>query len=218
MRTRVSRRPGQAPGGARGCGGAQREREDAQGQAAGGAPRFSSWPAGGRLLAVGGDRIPARRRDVTEDTAATTAYGPVPGQRDPAAGQADRDTTQDHVTVCMPAEGAYLSVLRTATAGLAARLDFTLDEIEDLRIAVDEACAMLLAQAVPGADLDCTFTLSGDSIRVSVSVLTLDGQQPSRDTFAWTVLSALAGEVDSEADVDDRVTITLLKRRSGTAR
>ncbi|MGW4973630.1 hypothetical protein ACWEP3_27550, partial [Streptomyces albidoflavus] len=31
-----------------------------------------------------------------------------------------------------------------ATAGLAARLDFTLDEIEDLRIAVDEACAILL--------------------------------------------------------------------------
>jgi serine/threonine-protein kinase RsbW len=124
----------------------------------------------------------------------------------------------DMVTIKLPAAGAYLSVLRTATAGLAARLDFTLDEIEDLRIAVDEACAMLLAQAVPGADLDCTFTLNGDSIRVSVSVLTLDGQQPSRDTFAWTVLSALAGEVDSTADVDNRVTITLLKRRSGTAR
>jgi serine/threonine-protein kinase RsbW len=132
---------------------------------------------------------------------------------------ADGDTLQnDVVTIRLPAAGAYLSVLRTATAGLAARLDFTLDEIEDLRIAVDEACAMLLAQAVPGADLDCTFSLNGDSIRVGVSVLTLDGQQPSRDTFAWTVLSALAGEVDSGADVDNRVTITLLKRRSGTAR
>ena len=72
----------------------------------------------------------------------------------------------DMVTIKLPAAGAYLSVLRTATAGLAARLDFTLDEIEDLRIAVDEACAMLLAQAVPGADLDCTFTLNGDSMRV----------------------------------------------------
>src|SRR5690348_1071514 len=113
---------------------------------------------------MGGDRITARRRDVTEDTAATTAYGPVPGQRDPAAGQADRDTTQDHVTVCMPAEGAYLSVLRTATAGLAARLDFTLDEIEDLRIAVDEACAMLLSQAIPGTDLECHFVLEADKI------------------------------------------------------
>src|SRR6266516_508606 len=141
---------GRAPGGPRGRCGAQGERAGAQGQPAGGAPCFSSWPARGRLLALGGDRITARRRDVTEDTAATTAYGPVPGQRDPAAGQADRDTTQDHVTVCMPAEGAYLSVLRTATAGLAARLDFTLDEIEDLRIAVDEACAMLLGQAIPG--------------------------------------------------------------------
>jgi serine/threonine-protein kinase RsbW len=140
-------------------------------------------------------------------------------QDNTGAGAAGDNTMQrDVVTIKLPAAGAYLSVLRTATAGLAARLDFTLDEIEDLRIAVDEACAMLLAQAVPGADLDCTFTLDGDSIRVGVSVLTLDGQQPSRDTFAWTVLSALAGEVDSTAGVDDRVTITLLKRRSGTAR
>ena len=60
----------------------------------------------------------------------------------------------------MPAESAYLSVLRTATAGLAARLDFTLDEIEDLRIAVDEACAMLLGQAIPGTNLECDFELA----------------------------------------------------------
>src|SRR5947209_9019890 len=125
---------------------------------------------------------------------------------------------RDVVTIKLPAAGAYLSVLRTATAGLAARLDFTLDEIEDLRIAVDEACAMLLAQALPGADLDCEFKLDDASIKVAVSVLTVDGQQPSRDTFAWTVLSALAGAVDSSADVDNRVTITLLKRRSGTLR
>ena len=36
----------------------------------------------------------------------------------------------------LPADSAYLAVLRTTTAGLAARLDFTLDDIEDLRIAV----------------------------------------------------------------------------------
>lgn len=62
----------------------------------------------------------------------------------------DMGGIRDVVTVRLPAASAYLSVLRTATAGLAARLDFTLDEIEDLRIAVDEACAMLLTQAVPG--------------------------------------------------------------------
>ena len=127
-------------------------------------------------------------------------------------------TLGDVVVIKLPAAGAYLSVLRTATAGLAARLDFTFDEIEDLRIAVDEACAMLLSKAVAGADLECAFELSEDAIDVAVSVPTVDGQPPSRDTFAWTVLSALAGEVDSAAGVDNRVTITLLKRRSGNGR
>jgi serine/threonine-protein kinase RsbW len=122
----------------------------------------------------------------------------------------------DVVVITLPADSAYLSVLRTATAGLAARLDFTIDEIEDLRIAVDEACAMLLPQATPGADIRCEFQLENGSIRVGVSVLTIDGQQPSRDTFAWTVLSALAGDVDSNADADRRVTITLRKHGSGS--
>ena len=70
----------------------------------------------------------------------------------------------------MPAESAYLSVLRTAAAGLAARLDFTLDEIEDLRIAIDEACAMLLSQAIPGTDLECVFELGTDQVKITVSV------------------------------------------------
>ncbi len=117
------------------------------------------------------------------------------------------------IDITVPADGAYLSVLRIAAAGLAARLDFTLDDIEDLRIAVDEACAMLLTQAMPGADLECRFELTSDAIRVDVGVLTLDGQQPSRDTFAWTVLTALAGEVDSEVDADSRVVLKLRKRR-----
>jgi serine/threonine-protein kinase RsbW len=122
---------------------------------------------------------------------------------------------RDVVVLRLPAAGAYLSVLRTATASLASRLDFTIDDIEDLRIAVDEACAMLLPRAVAGADLECSFELTGDAIGVSVGVLTLDGEQPARDTFAWTVLTALAGEVDSAADADNRVTLTLRKRRGG---
>jgi serine/threonine-protein kinase RsbW len=147
---------------------------------------------------------------VAEDTAATTA---VPGQRDPDAAQEDRETGQDHVTVSMPAEGAYLSVLRTATAGLAARLDFTLDEIEDLRIAVDEACAMLLSQAIPGTNLECAFDLGADMMTITVSVIAAEPRIPARDTFAWTVLSALAGTVDSRLGADDQVSIVLRKRR-----
>jgi serine/threonine-protein kinase RsbW len=141
---------------------------------------------------------------VTEDTAATAA---IPGSREP-------DTaTRDQVRVCMPAEGAYLSVLRTATAGLAARLDFTLDEIEDLRIAVDEACAMLLPQAIPGSNLECGFDLGAEEMTITVSVVAAQPRVPAKDTFAWTVLSALAGTVDSRLGPGDEVAIVLRKHR-----
>ena len=121
----------------------------------------------------------------------------------------------DFVQLRLPAYGAYLSVLRTSTAGLAARLDFTLDEIEDLRIAVDDACAMLLPDAIEGGDLTCIFTLTENALVVSVSVPSTDGRLPARDTFAWTVLNALACEVDASADEHDRVSITMTKKRGG---
>jgi serine/threonine-protein kinase RsbW len=54
-------------------------------------------------------------------------------------------------------------------------------------------------------------------LSVGVSVLTTRGTTPDRDTFAWTVLSALAGEVDSKVDADNRVTIELHKRRSAAS-
>lgn len=127
--------------------------------------------------------------------------------------QAGESARQDFVEVRLPANGAYLSVLRTATAGLAARLDFTLDEIEDLRIAVDEACAILLQQAVSDSQLSCYFQQVGDSLRVTVSAPTTDGRAPEQDTFAWTVLSALAGEVDSSVGEGQLVSISLHKKR-----
>ncbi len=128
-----------------------------------------------------------------------------------------RPATGDHdvdiVELGVPARTAYVSVLRTTAAALAARLDFTLDEIEDLKIAVDEASALLLAQAVPDSPLSCRFELGGDELVVSVSVHSRNPRVPSRSSFAWTVLAALAGHVDTFIDPQqERATLTLTKR------
>jgi serine/threonine-protein kinase RsbW len=120
-------------------------------------------------------------------------------------------TKTPDVELRLPADGAYVAILRTATAGLAARIDFTLDDIEDLRIAVDEACAMVLPQAVSGSSLECSFWLDPASITVSVSAACDSPEQPSRDGFAWTVLSALATSVAAEAG-DGRLTIRLTRK------
>jgi serine/threonine-protein kinase RsbW len=123
--------------------------------------------------------------------------------------------TKADVELKIPADSAYLAVLRTATAGLAARLDFTLDDIEDLRIAVDEACAMVLPQARLDADLTCAFTLEEHRLTVAVSAPCDAPSQPSREGFAWTVLSALTSSV--AAEVDDHTLTVILSRDTSEA-
>ncbi|SCL69115.1 ATP-binding protein [Micromonospora chersina] len=126
-----------------------------------------------------------------------------------------RPTTDDDVVhLTVPADGGYLGVLRTATAGLAARLQFALDEIEDLRIAVDEACAMLLAIATRDAELECRFAVTEDALTVEVTVPTVRGATlPSESSFAWKVLTALTTSASARA-ADGRATISLLTRRA----
>jgi serine/threonine-protein kinase RsbW len=119
----------------------------------------------------------------------------------------------DVVLLTVPADVGYLGVLRTATAGLAARLHFALDEIEDLRIAVDEACAMLLAVASRGAELECRFSVTDDALSVEVAVNTVRGARlPAESSFAWKVLTALTTAASATVE-DNRASIRLLTRR-----
>ena len=72
------------------------------------------------------------------------------------------------VELRLPADSAYVSVLRTTSAGLAARLDFTLDDIEDLRMAVGEASALVLPAAAEGTDMTCRFYMDQGRLTVVV--------------------------------------------------
>jgi serine/threonine-protein kinase RsbW len=118
------------------------------------------------------------------------------------------EQTRADVELRLPADSAYVSVLRTTSAGLAARLDFTLDDIEDLRMAVGEASALVLPEAQPGSDLVCEFFMRPGELTIHVSVPSPDPTSPDEDSFAWQVLTTLATKASASTD-DHRLTITL---------
>lgn len=116
---------------------------------------------------------------------------------------ASTSLVDDVVDVTVPADGGWLGILRTATAGLAARLGFSGEKIEDLRIAVDEACAMLLVVTPPDGDLRCRFEIGAEDLTVAISAAMRPGTRlPDRSSFAWRVLSGLTAEVSAEHDTD----------------
>jgi serine/threonine-protein kinase RsbW len=112
------------------------------------------------------------------------------------------------VELRVPADSAYVSVLRTTAAGLAARLDFTLDDIEDLRMAVGEASALVFPEADRGADATCQFFMRPGELTVSVGVPAARPVSHDEDSFAWQVLTTLADRASAETS-GHRFAITL---------
>ncbi len=119
------------------------------------------------------------------------------------------------VELRVPADAMFVAVLRSVTAGLAARCDLTLDEIEDLRLAVDEACALLLPHAGPDTSITARFALHADYLELSISVPAEPDAAPDRGGFGWTVLCALTDEVHVSSSGQE-LGIAVTKRRAST--
>jgi serine/threonine-protein kinase RsbW len=101
----------------------------------------------------------------------------------------------DHpITVAVPAQTGSLGVLRAVVASVGARLDFAVEDIEDLRLAVDEACGHLLAMRPPPTVIHLRLSLSGRRIEaVAWADAPVAGWPPPdpSGSITWQVLSAL---------------------------
>lgn len=132
------------------------------------------------------------------------------------------------VLIQVPADADYLAVVRSASAHIATRLGCTLAEVADLRLAVDEACGLLLRHThqdqdqdhdrQPGADdgvgagdLECRFLLDGSALHVVVSRRARHTAPPQSDEFGWTILGALVDDIIWRVE-GPTVHVELLKR------
>ncbi|MBE7194698.1 MAG: ATP-binding protein [Gordonia polyisoprenivorans] len=122
------------------------------------------------------------------------------------------DATHDVVAMQVPADVVYVSTLRLTAASLATRCDLTVDDIEDLRLAVDEACALLLPHAAAGTSMDARFELASGRLSVRTTVVAGDAAELDTQGFAWTVLGALTDDVGVEQK-DGTLAISVTKAR-----
>src|SRR5579864_8502351 len=87
--------------------------------------------------------------------------GAMAGLMPPDAAAADEDaaTTSEDATVelTLPARPEYVRIARLVIAGLAGRNGFSYEDIEDLRIAVDELCYLIVGQIGHDGQVTLTF-------------------------------------------------------------
>jgi len=112
-------------------------------------------------------------------------------------------TNDDRFEVIVPLRTRYASTIRMIAASLGADAGFTIDEIDDLRLAFDEVFSML-AERHPGERVRTTFRLDDQEVVASMS-LESGSIDVVPDDLAARILRSV---VDHFEFADDGVTLS----------
>jgi serine/threonine-protein kinase RsbW len=141
----------------------------------------------------------------------------MPGEQNGLDERDEELRTGGDVRLVVPAAAEYLRLVRLTAAGMASRLGFTFDEVEDLRIAVDELCFHLLGEADDDATVDEARTMdlvysAGTDFIVITGRTGLSGAVPEPSELSEQILDALVDEHEVRGD-NGVVTFRLKKQR-----
>jgi serine/threonine-protein kinase RsbW len=103
----------------------------------------------------------------------------------------------DRLELRVPSSPTQLPAVRAMAGDLAMRMDFDLDAVEDLRLAVDEACATLASVALGDSPLTVVFEATREGLRIDAWVPTAAGVDVPRDGFGWAFLQTLVDTVEA---------------------
>jgi len=120
-------------------------------------------------------------------------------------GAATGDRHAERLELRVPTSPTQLPAVRAMAGDLAMRMDFDLDAVEDLRLAVDEACATLSAVALGDSPLTVVFEVAREGLRIDAWVPTDAGVDVPRDGFGWAVLATLVDTVDAGPSTQSQV-------------
>lgn len=114
----------------------------------------------------------------------------------------------------VPAAPEFLRISRIMAAGVATRVGFTLDEVEDLRIAIDELCFALVGGRGRAGTITLRYLLDGDQLAVEGTGRFTDRPEaePVLSALSRQILAAVVDECELAAGTEGP-TFRLVKRR-----
>ena len=125
----------------------------------------------------------------------------------------------DMVELRLPCKAEWVAVARLAIAGVASRLAYTVEDVEDLKLAVAEACTnrirhadgaetIVIAAAV-GADDICISVRDEGSSKSIASVPTV--AEAREDRLGIVLIQSLMDSADYHVDPDGGVVLVMRK-------
>lgn len=111
---------------------------------------------------------------------------------------------QDRVTLTVPAKSEYARTVRMTASALVSRMGMSYDEVEDVRMAADEAFIYAVETLPAGGDVRLDFLVDHDELTIDVAVgsqhLGDDEDAERRATYATFILESVCDAVEFASD------------------
>jgi serine/threonine-protein kinase RsbW len=120
----------------------------------------------------------------------------------------------EEIRLAVPAMPEYVRLARLTATGLASRLGFSYDEVEDLRIAVDELCYLLVGPEGRPGSISLTYSMDGAGLAVIGEGAAANGAAPEFAELSQQILAAIVDEYEVTR-ADGRITFRMLRRQQG---
>jgi anti-sigma regulatory factor (Ser/Thr protein kinase) len=120
---------------------------------------------------------------------------------------------QDTVHLVMPASPEFVRLARVTASGLASRLGFSIDELDDLRLAVDELCHTLVGLCTKPGVISLRYTTHQAALEVTGTGHFDPGGPPAvLGELSHQILTALVDSHEVGANADGLPSVWLRKR------
>lgn len=115
------------------------------------------------------------------------------------------------ILTTLPADTRYVALARVMAASLAADMGFAVDEIDDLRVAVDEIVTAVVDVTDAGQAVELRFTLGDGELAISVGSDSVVDLASDADPLIRRILAAVTDDYELGVGA-----ASLRRRRNGT--
>ena len=124
----------------------------------------------------------------------------------------------DSSTLTVPAKSEYARTVRMAAAALVSRTGMTYDDVDDVRMAAEEAFVYAVDTMPEGADVRFDFLVSDDGLEIDVRLGTerpgSDEETERRAAYATFILQSVCDSYEFATD-ENGAHLRLVKRATG---
>ncbi len=116
----------------------------------------------------------------------------------------------DTISIIIPLKAEYVSIARLTASGIASRMGFDIDTIEDIKVALSEILGKFIEKRSGAERVNVDFQCLDDgiSIKFKISDLSISGLFDNEtDKFALAIISSLMDEVEIEKQGDNVITM-----------